>query len=82
MESYKVGKVTHKVYDIDEVPKDIEFKQDWREGDKDDWTTIILYKYLERVRWATVILSARVPALTSLPLMRQWIQLVRRIFIQ
>ena len=37
METYKVGNKTHKVYTMDELPIDIHYKDDWREGSKGDW---------------------------------------------
>lgn len=37
MESHKVGKKTHCVYKVIEVPIDINYKKDWRDGEKGDW---------------------------------------------
>ena len=38
MRSYRVNKINHTVFDeLDEVPKDIHYLRDWREGQVGDW---------------------------------------------
>ena len=38
MRHYKVNKINHTVFDtIDEVPSDIQYREDWRDGHITDW---------------------------------------------
>ena len=37
MRVYKVNKIEHTVFDIDDVPEDLEFLKNWRKGSIGDW---------------------------------------------
>ena len=37
MRVYRVNKIEHTVFDIDEVPEDLNYLKDWRKGSIGDW---------------------------------------------